>query len=96
MIMAAEHQAFQISITGRVQGVGFRDWTAREAGLLGLAGWVRNEPDGSVATLLAGPEDAIAAMIERLRKGPRLASVSDVTSQAVSVAEMPVGFRITG
>ncbi|MDB5553801.1 MAG: putative acylphosphatase [Rhizobium sp.] len=94
--MAGEHQAVQVHITGRVQGVGFRDWTAREARQLGLAGWVRNEADGSVAALIIGPEDAATAMIGRLWKGPRLASVSGVTSQAVSVAELPVGFRITG
>ncbi|UVC11587.1 acylphosphatase [Rhizobium sp. TH2] len=93
--MAAQQQAFQVRITGRVQGVGFRDWTAREARLLGLAGWVRNERDGSVTALFVGPEDAVAAMIERLWKGPRLASVSDVTSQVASIAEMPAGFRIT-
>jgi acylphosphatase len=94
--MAFQHQAFQVHVTGRVQGVGFRDWTAREARRLGLAGWVRNEPDGSVAALIAGPGDAVAAMIERLWKGPRLASVSDVKTQAVSVADMPADFHITG
>ena len=94
--MAGEHQAIEVRITGRVQGVGFRDWTAREARQLGLAGWVRNENDGSVAALIIGREDAVATMIERLWKGPRLASVSDVKTDAVSVAEMPVSFRITG
>ncbi|CAN7298160.1 acylphosphatase [Rhizobium sp. LjRoot254] len=94
--MAGKQEAVQVRVTGRVQGVGFRDWTAREARHLGLAGWVRNERDGSVTALLVGPDEAVAAMIERLWKGPRLASVSDVTSQAVSIAEMPTGFRITG
>jgi acylphosphatase len=94
--MPAQLKASQVRITGRVQGVGFRDWTAREARLLGLSGWVRNEPDGSVAALLVGPDDAVAAMLERLWKGPRLAAVSDVTAQAVSITEIPTGFRITG
>lgn len=94
--MADEHQAVQVRVTGRVQGVGFRDWTARAARQLGLAGWVRNEPDGSVAALLVGPEGAAAAMIERLWEGPSLASVSDVKTQAASIAEVPIGFRITG
>lgn len=93
--MPSEHEAVQVRIAGRVQGVGFRDWTAREARQLGLAGWVRNDADGSVAALIIGPDDAVAMMIERLWKGPRLASVSDVKSQAVSVAELPIGFRIT-
>jgi acylphosphatase len=94
--MASQQQAFQVRIMGRVQGVGFRDWTAREATRLGLTGWVRNERDGSVVALLVGPDDAVAAMLERLWKGPRLAAVSDVKSQAVSITEIAKGFRITG
>jgi acylphosphatase len=94
--MPGEHKAVQVRITGRVQGVGFRDWTAREARKLGLLGWVRNESDGSVAALIAGDEDAVAAMVQLLWKGPSLASVSDVKTDIVSVDEMPIGFRITG
>jgi len=94
--MPAQFKASQVRITGRVQGVGFRDWTVREARQLGLVGWVSNEADGSVAALLVGPDDAVAAMLERLWKGPRFALVSDVTSRNASVAELPVGFRITG
>lgn len=93
--MAAGDQAIEVRVTGRVQGVGFRDWTAREARQLGLVGWVRNEDDGSVAALIIGREDAVTTMIERLWKGPRLASVSDVKTQIVSIAEAPVHFRIT-
>ena len=94
--MNGTRKAIRVRITGRVQGVGFRDWTAREARQLGLVGWVRNEPDLSVAALLAGPEDAVATMLERLRKGPGLASVSGVTAETASVAELPRDFRITG
>jgi len=54
--MAVQHQAFQVHVTGRVQGVGFRDWTAREARRLGLAGWVRTVPD-----VPASPSDGDAA-----------------------------------
>ena len=94
--MTGEHQAVLVRIAGRVQGVGFRDWTRREAAALGLKGWVRNEPDGSVCALLSGPEDAVAAMIERLWNGPRFASVSDVRTEPAAVADMPADFRITG
>lgn len=94
--MAGEHQTIEVRITGRVQGVGFRDWTAREAQQLGLVGWVRNEKDGSVAAMIAGREDAIAAMTERLWKGPRFASVSNVETEIVSLADIPLDFRITG
>jgi signal transduction histidine kinase len=52
-----------VSITGRVQGVSFRAWTQAEARKLGLAGWVRNERDGSVSALLAGQEGAAPDII---------------------------------
>ena len=49
-----------VHFTGQVQGVGFR-WTSRKvAGELGLTGWVRNEPDGSVSMELQGPDETIA------------------------------------
>ena len=94
--MIGGYQAFRVRITGRVQGVGFRDWTAREARLLGLKGWVRNEADGSVSAMIVGADDAVAAMLERLWKGPRLASVSEVRSEAAAIDEAPADFAITG
>lgn len=87
-------KAVKVRIEGRVQGVGYREWTRREAQRLGLAGWVRNEMDGSVITLVAGEDEAVAELIERFRSGPSLASVSSVkVEDAVIPAEM-VGFRI--
>lgn len=80
-------------ITGRVQRVGFRAWTETEARSLGLAGWVRNEPDGSVTALLAGPDAAVALMLERLGKGPRGARVTAVVTEKAEAAP-PVGFHI--
>ena len=65
-------------ITGRVQGVGFRAWTRREARRGGLRGWVRNRIDGSVEALLIGDEAAIEAMTEACRQGPGLAEVAAV------------------
>lgn len=82
-----------VRITGRVQGVGFRDWTQGEARALGLSGWVRNEPDGSVAALLSGPDGQVATMLGRLRLGPRGARVTSVTAEPTD-AESPDGFRI--
>jgi acylphosphatase len=73
--MSDHYEALQVRITGGVQGVGFRVWTRDEALRLGLTGWVRNEEDGSVAALIAGPGGAISTMIERLRRGPPGASV---------------------
>ncbi|TPN76095.1 acylphosphatase [Mesorhizobium sp. CU2] len=92
--MQAEHRAIQARISGKVQGVGYRVWARGEAMRLGLTGWVRNEPDGSVSALIAGNSDAVAAMIDRLRQGPRGAAVSHVEVAELSNAEAPADFRI--
>lgn len=94
--MAETEQALRVHITGRVQGVGFRAWTQTQARALGLRGWVRNESDGSVRALIAGPDMAITAMLGRLREGPRGAVVADVVSEAVEPDTAPPGFAITG
>ena len=73
--------ALEVRVTGRVQGVWYRGWTQAEARRLGLRGWVRNEPDGSVTALLAGPEAAVAAMLEAMRQGPPDARVAGVQTQ---------------
>ncbi len=72
--------AIRLRIEGRVQGVGFRAWTARTAQRLRVRGWVRNRGDGSVEALLIGEADAVAAMIEACRRGPALARVDAVAS----------------
>jgi acylphosphatase len=94
--MSDGYEAALVRITGRVQGVSFRVWTRDEALKLGLAGWVRNESDGSVVALIAGPDAAVSTMFERLRQGPSGAAVSNVEKQPAALAEMPKGFRITG
>ncbi|EJC79559.1 acylphosphatase [Rhizobium leguminosarum bv. trifolii WSM2297] len=94
--MSAHDEAVRVRVYGRVQGVGFRMWARDEALRLGLTGWVRNEVDGSVAALIAGPDIAISTMIERFSRGPTGASVSGVETEATQLAEMPTGFRITG
>jgi acylphosphatase len=65
-------------IRGRVQGVGYRDWMTREARRLGIDGWVRNRPDGSVEALVAAPEAALAALRARCEGGPPLARVTAI------------------
>jgi acylphosphatase len=74
----------RLVIAGRVQAVGYRAWTLDRAVRLGLRGWVRNRRDGTVEALVAGEDDAVAAMIEACRQGPPAARVVDV---AVSDAE---------
>jgi acylphosphatase len=70
--------ARHVSITGRVQGVGYRAWVADEAVARGLAGWVRNRRDGSVEAVFAGDAAAVEAMLAACRLGPATASVTDI------------------
>ena len=72
-------RSVRVSVTGRVQGVGYRIWAERSASALGLRGWVRNRVDGSVELLATGDDAAIAALIDACRQGPRAALVADVT-----------------
>lgn len=75
----SERRCVTVRVRGRVQGVGFRDWTVARAGVLGLEGWVRNRPDGSVEAVIAGDEAAVSAMLEAFRHGPAPARVAEVT-----------------
>lgn len=66
-------------VTGGVQGVGFR-WSARQtAQHLGVTGWARNRPDGSVEAEIEGPPERVDEMLAWLRTGPPGASVDNVT-----------------
>jgi acylphosphatase len=68
-----------LRITGRVQGVFFRDSCATEARRLGVAGWVSNEDDGSVRAHLEGPAEAVDELVAWCHDGPPKARVADVT-----------------
>jgi len=68
----------QISVRGRVQGVGFRDALRREARRLGVTGWVRNRADGSVEAVLQGSPEAVEKIIDWARRGPPAARVAAV------------------
>jgi acylphosphatase len=83
-------------VRGRVQGVGFRWFVEREAHMLGLAGWVRNNADGSVEVLAMGTSDQLLGLRSRLRHGPRAARVDDVEElEAKPVSDLTT-FRIEG
>jgi acylphosphatase len=82
----------RLRISGRVQGVAYRAWLARQAALLGVSGWVRNRRDGSVEAVLAGPETAVRDLVERCRRGPPLARVAAVSETNEAAAPAP-GFR---
>lgn len=67
-----------VRVTGKVQGVGYRMAAVRHAHELGIAGWVRNEDDGSVQALLQGPHDRIDKMLSWLHVGPPAARVEQI------------------
>jgi acylphosphatase len=74
-------------LSGRVQGVWFRDACAREAVGAGVDGWVHNLPDGRVEAVFEGPTEAVDALVAWCRQGPSRARVARVEVQD----ELPVG-----
>jgi acylphosphatase len=74
----------QVTISGRVQGVGYRAFVEHQARLHHLEGWVRNRRDGSVEALFAGPADVVTDMVERCRRGPLSARVDAVNEVPVN------------
>ena len=83
-------------VRGRVQGVGFRWFVEREAHMLGIAGWVRNNHDGSVEVLAQGTRDELAGLHSRLREGPRAARVDAVEISDATPTPGISSFRIEG
>jgi len=65
-------------VHGRVQGVGFRWFVERESSLLGIAGWVRNNHDGTVEVLAQGTRAQLSGLHSRLREGPRASRVDEI------------------
>lgn len=92
--MATARVVKSARITGRVQGVAFRAWTRAAATRLGLRGWVRNDADGAVSAVLAGPEQVVDAMVTALHEGPAAAAVRDVQVRDAPDADVPDGFEI--
>ena len=89
-------QARRFLVRGRVQGVGFRWFVEREAHLLGIAGWVRNNADGRVEVLAMGTPEQLAGLRLRLQEGPRAARVDNVKeSEAEPVAGLN-SFQVQG
>ncbi len=82
-------RAKRLVIAGRVQGVGYRDWMVAKAQRLGLAGWVRNLPDGTVEALVYGETDSVEELLRACRLGPRLASVTRIEEDWAEPPEGP-------
>ena len=84
----------RVLVSGRVQGVFFRDTCRRLAVQHGVAGWIRNLPDGRVEAVFEGSAEGVGRLVEWSRHGPRYAAVDHIEVQA----ERPEGldtFRIT-
>jgi acylphosphatase len=70
-----------LHISGRVQGVGFRDALCQQARRLGASGWVRNRRDGRVEALVQGSREAVEALLAWSRRGPPGARVDELRSE---------------
>jgi acylphosphatase len=81
-------------VVGRVQGVGFREWTRRTAERLGLVGSVRNRPDGSVEVQACGSEESLIGLEEALPRGPLAARVDRVEKLTPDAGMPRSGFRV--
>ena len=68
----------QLVVSGKVQGVGFRDWVTRQARENGITGWVRNLKDGRVEILANGEDESLAILIDIIREGPPMARIDHV------------------
>jgi acylphosphatase len=89
-------EARRFLVRGRVQGVGFRWFVEREAHILGVVGWVRNNADSSVEVLAMGSREQLSALRSRLREGPRAARVDDVEETETKPFAGLTTFRIEG
>jgi acylphosphatase len=78
----------QVTVTGRVQGVGYRAWVEHRARAHDLEGWVRNRRDGSVEALFAGPAHVVSDMVAVCRRGPSSARVDDVRDEPADAAAL--------
>lgn len=88
-------RAVHILVTGRVQGVGYRQFTRSRALAANLRGWVRNLPDGNVECHAEGEAGDIERFLADLRKGPLLSRVDAVRFESVPMSRLD-GFEITG
>lgn len=73
--------AKRLIISGRVQGVGFREWMVTRAQAVGVHGWVRNRRDGTVEALVHGDDAAVEEFVRACRRGPRAAEVTSIEEE---------------
>lgn len=83
-----------VSISGRVQGVGYRAWLHARARHFGLSGWVRNRRDGTVEAVARGPASVIERLLGECRIGPPAARVDGLEHHETAVVPLPIDFEI--
>lgn len=91
---SGDHERAHVYISGRVQGVFFRDSTRHKANELDLNGWVKNMSDGRVEALFEGPSDAVQEMLDWCKEGPAQADVEDVDAEHEEPMEDLKGFEV--
>jgi acylphosphatase len=96
IIRSSDLLARRYIVHGRVQGVGFRYFVSSEAHKLGIAGWVRNNMNGTVEALAAGSREQLTHFHESLRRGPRAARVDTVEVFPAEPDGVKGTFRIEG
>lgn len=89
-----ERKSIHVIVTGKVQGVFFRDYTRKEAIYLGLTGWVQNLADGSVEAVLSGDAEIIGQMVTWLHRGSPMARVDKVQVEDHAAQESFSTFEI--
>lgn len=87
--MASERVRRRVIVRGNVQGVFFRDSCRREARSRGVTGWVTNRPDGAVEAVFEGDPEAVGALVEWCRHGPRGADVESVDEAGEEPEDLP-------
>lgn len=93
-MQSGDRERAHVYISGQVQGVFFRDSARERAGQLGLAGWVRNLPDGRVEAVFEGEPDNVREMIRWCEEGPPHATVEDIEAEFGDAREDIQGFEV--
>ena len=87
--------SWKVTVTGLVQGVFFRAYTREHAERLGVSGWVRNLPDGSVQALLQHTDETVLReMLAAMENGPEASNVESVSYEPENTAEVHSGFVV--
>jgi acylphosphatase len=93
-VQGDDHERAHVRVSGQVQGVFFRDSTRQKAEELGLAGWVKNLPDGRVEAVFEGPSESVREMVRWCEEGPQQASVETVDTDFEGPGEDLRGFEV--